>query len=525
MEVTKMNNKKYKALAYCRFSSTNQRESSIESQMLAIKRYAAEHDIAVEKFFADRAMSGKSEKRRVEFQKLLAECESGDYDFVIVHKFDRLGRNLSNMLKNMSRFEELGVELISVTQPDMGGTSGKLFRLIQWCLDEFYSDNLKDEVLKTLIPLAQKCQHTGGKPPLGLDVDPVTKRLVINESEAEAVRTIYKMYLDGYGYDKIAAYLNGKGYKTKEGKPFTHNSFYDLLRNKKYCGYFVFNRESGEKRNGTRNSHKEKDPDKIICIPNGVPAIISKETYNKAMEKMNANKRKQGAYKAKRNYLLSGLIRCGICGCAMQGSARKGGKSGNITYSYRCKHNKTICRNKEIGQAAIENYVLTMLEQYIFDDRNIPVILKGVTDAFTQKNYHNIEEVKRLDNVIRGYNRKLTNIKNAVMNGLFEKDFADDIAKIKSDIARLEEEKCKYPPTDKPPEITEEMLRGIIDTFAERVRARNKEDCKSFIKDFVDSVIVYEDKVEVNLKISPVFGSYPITKTLNRKFLPAVIPA
>ena len=132
-----MNNKKYKALAYCRFSSTNQRESSIESQMLAIKRYAAEHDIAVEKFFADRAMSGKSEKRRVEFQKLLAECESGDYDFVIVHKFDRLGRNLSNMLKNMSRFEELGVELW-IKRDDFTGVGlfgGNKVRKLQylWC--------------------------------------------------------------------------------------------------------------------------------------------------------------------------------------------------------------------------------------------------------------------------------------------------------------------------------------------------------------------------------------------------------
>ncbi len=517
-----MKNKKLKAIAYFRYSSNNQHETSIEAQEEAVRKYADEHGIIIVRCFYDRALSGKNTKKRENFNKMMQECKESDYDLVLVHKFDRFARNISDTIKYVSQLEDYGMHLISVTQPDIGGSCGKLYQFIQWALDEFYSDNLSGEVMKGLTVLAEKCQHTGGRPPLGYDVDPVTRKLVINESEAETVRLIYKLYLEGYGYDKIAKYLNERFYKTKEGKEFCHNSFYDLIRNRKYCGYFVFNRASSKSRKGTRNNHKSKDDGNIICIPKGVPAIISEDTYNKAMEKMNSNRKKQGAYKAKRNYLLSGLIRCGVCGKAMQGSMRSGGKSGNITCSYRCNHNKNICPNKEIQQEMIENYVLNLLERYIFDERNIPIILKGVTDFYTEKNYHNLEDIKRLDSIILGCNKKLNNIKQAVMNGLFENYMAEEIAKLKSDIERMEAAKCAISATKEPPKITEEMLRTVIKAFSARVRARNREDCKLFIKDFVECVTVYEDKVVVDLKISSNADCYNMTRSINRRFLPTV---
>jgi len=518
-----MTNKKLNGIGYFRFSSSNQHETSIEAQEAAVRKYAEEHDIEIVRCYYDRAISGKNTKKREGFKKMLKECEEGDYDIVLVHKYDRFARNLSDTMRYVAQLEDFGMKLVSVTQPDPGGNYSKLYKLLQWALDEFYSDNLSTEVMKGLNVLADKCQHTGGKPPLGYDVDPVTRKLVINESEAEAVRLIYKLYLEGCGYDKIAKELNDKGYRTKEGKTFCKNSFYDLLRNMKYCGCYVFNRTSSKNRKGKRNNHKNKEESQIICNPNGVPAIISKETYNKAMEKMNANKHKQGAYKAKRNYLLSGLIRCGVCGRAMQGSERKGGKSGNITASYRCCHNKSLCSNKEIQQEVIENYVLGSIERYIFDERNIPAILKGVTDFYTEANYHNLEEVRRIDNTISGQEKRLNNIKRAIMNGFMDEDFKDEITELKESITRLTAEKNALPLAKEPPKITEEMLRSVINTFSARVRARDREDCKLFIRDFVDCVTVYKDKVEVDLKLSSELDDFNIHHAISRQFLPSVI--
>ena len=517
-----MDNKKFKQIAriYARISSDRQHETSIEAQIEAMKKYCEENDMEIIGIYIDRAISGTSTENRSEFKRMMKDCNESGGDYVIVHKFDRLGRSLRDMIETFDNLQNLGIDVISVTQPLMAGNMGKLIRGLQWLLDEFYSDNLGDEVMKGHRIKAQKCLHNGGTPPLGYDVDPLTKKLIINEKEAEAVKLIYDLYLKGYGYNKIAQELNQKGYRTKEGNYFTHNSFHDLLRNKKYCGYYVYNLTAKKLRGGKRNKHKHKNDDEVISIKGGVPAIISEETYNKVLEKMEKNRHKQGAYSAKRLYMLSGLIRCGECGCAMQGDTRKSGK-GYITNSYRCKHhNKTQCCNKEIKQELIENYVMTLLQKTIFCESSIPLLLQGIRESLATKDSHVIAETKRIDDTIRGKKKRITHIKNAVMNGFAEEDFIDDLAKLKSDVEALEEQRRQLPPIRKLPDITEEMLRNVISNFSERLKKRNTEDCKRFISEFVDSVIIYKDKVDVNLKLSPAIDDYTISRSVNRQFLP-----
>ena len=89
---------------------------------------------------------------------------------------------------------------------------------------------------------AMKCKHTGGKPPLGYDVDPETKRLVINPKEAAAVQYIFKLYLEGCGYKKIVNVLKEKGFRVKKGSVIGKSSLFRILRNEKYKGVYVLTR-------------------------------------------------------------------------------------------------------------------------------------------------------------------------------------------------------------------------------------------------------------------------------------------
>ena len=506
------------AAAYARFSSERQHETSIEAQIAAIQDFSRQNGYKIIATYIDRAKSGTSTDRRDEFKKMLSDSENGDFAAVIVAKLDRFARNLSDCENCRDILLDNGVELISAYEKD---SDDPLMRGIYAGLAQRYVMNLSHEVMKGHKVKANKCLHNGGTPPLGFDVDPETERLIINEHEAQAIRLIYSLYLQNYSYREMAEILNAKGFKTKEGNDFNNNSFHDLIRNKKYCGYYIYNQTCKKNRKGKRNKHKYKSPEEIICIKGGAPAIISEETYNRAMDKMESNRSRAGAYRAKRDYLLSGLIFCGLCERPMQGSFRKSG-NGYSTRSYRCCHRKEECSNKEIQQDSVEALVLDLLETLIFNTANIPKIIDGIRKAFEETNRTNFEQIDHLNILIENKSKKLQNIKAAIMTGFMEDDFREEMLNLKEDISVLEEERDRLTPVDTPSEVTEESLRSMITMFSDKIKSRNISDCKRFIQDFVDSVIVFQDKVEVNLKIPASSSSLIIRRTVSRQFLPTV---
>ena len=130
-----------------------------------------------------------------------------------------------------------GVSLISVLEYlDDESPESLILESVLEAMAEYYSKNLAREVNKGMKENALKGLHTGGLPPLGYDLDPKTKMLVINQKEAEAVRLTFKMFNEGYGYGKIIDELNHQGYKSKVGKSFRSNSLSNVVRNEKYFG-------------------------------------------------------------------------------------------------------------------------------------------------------------------------------------------------------------------------------------------------------------------------------------------------
>ena len=172
---------------------------------------------------------------------------------------------------------------------------------------EYYSKNLSREVMKGMNETALQCKHTGGSCPLGYDLD-CDKRLITNPHEAEAVRIIFEMFDNGYGYSEIINYLNDNGYKTKKGCIFGKNSIYEILGNEKYTGTFIYNRASSKGYNNKRNSHSYKSYDDVVRVENGCPAIVSKELFERVQKRRAANKRNAGRYHSQEFYLMTGKI-------------------------------------------------------------------------------------------------------------------------------------------------------------------------------------------------------------------------
>ncbi|MDO7787903.1 recombinase family protein [Desulforamulus aquiferis] len=234
-----------KGVIYARYSSDNQREESITAQIHEIREYAKANDIAIVNIYTDEARSATTDNRPG-FIDMIDDAKKGMFEVLLVHKLDRFARNRYDSAFYKRELKLAGVRLISVTEKLDGSPESIILESVIEGMAEYYSKNLAREAMKGLRENARNCKHNGGRPPLGLDVDPITKQYKpsSNQKEIDAVRLIFDMFDKGKGYGEIIFECNLRGYLTKTGKPFAKNGLHEILRNEKYIGTYTYNRSA-----------------------------------------------------------------------------------------------------------------------------------------------------------------------------------------------------------------------------------------------------------------------------------------
>ena len=385
-------------VAYCRFSSDNQRSESIDAQVRAIKEYCRQNKYILTHIYKDEALSGTSDKRD-QFQQMISDSRDALFDAVIVHKLDRFARNRYDSAIYKKKLKDNGVIVLSVLENLDDTPEAVILESVLEGMNEYYSKNLSREVRKGLNENAIKCIHNGGIPPLGYDVTP-DKHYCINEKEATAVRLIFKMYSENYGYRLIINKLNELGYKTKLGRPFSVSSLHDIIINEKYRGVYVWNKRKSKK----AGNHVYKDDKDIIKIEGGMPRIIDDDLFFKCqnLRKKKIKPRRHSSHE----YILTGKIFCGKCGGSYCGSSAYRNKNNNMVYNYCCmnRKNKKCCDNKAINATKLEYAVLDAIKDTFLNDSAIKLI--------ANKMEHYLEEnVSKVDKeAINKLNRDLKNI-------------------------------------------------------------------------------------------------------------------
>ena len=265
-----------RAVGYARYSSDKQRGESIVGQVRAMQVWADKNGVEIVKFYTDEAKSGTDDSRD-EFQKMISELKDTKPNYVLTHKMDRFARNRYDSAVYKREIQKAGARYISVDQPIDDSPEGAILESLLEGMAEYYSKNLAREVMKGMEENAYKAQFNGGWVPLGCNITK-EKQYVINNYEAETIRMIFSMKLAGKSYGAIADELNTRGRKTKRGRLWAKNSIYEILRNEKYCGTYVFN-ETPKKIDGKRNNRVKKPPEEVIRIDDAIPAIISKSEW------------------------------------------------------------------------------------------------------------------------------------------------------------------------------------------------------------------------------------------------------
>lgn len=487
-----------RACAYIRYSSDNQRDESLEAQIRAIKEFGYAKGYEIVKVYQDKAKSATTD-RRPGFQQMIKDSANDIFDVVIVHKLDRFSRDKYDSAQYKRKLKQNGVKLVSVTENLDDSPESVILESVIEGMAEYYSKNLAREVMKGMKETAYQAKHTGGLPPLGYDVNE-EKKYVINEREAESVRLIFEMYTARYTLSQMVNELNSRGFKTKAGAIFKHNSINSVLTNEKYTGVYIFNKSAKKDAYGRRNSHLQKDPSEIIRIEGGMPQIIDKELYEKAQEILRSRKKSKAVNKAKESYLLSGIIKCGECGYAMYGNRRQA-KSKPLYVSYRCgcrkRTSSNVCSNKEIRKEYIEEYVLTELEARIFNDKSIPLLVEGINEELKKQSEGDEDKRGIIEKELKDIEKQIGNIVMAITNGFIQEEFKVKMEELKERKAYLEGKLVDIEASQSVTKVTEEDIRGLLAGFKEYVVSKNIPECKNFIQDFVKEVVVYKTHVEV----------------------------
>lgn len=373
------------AIAYYRYSSALQDETSIEAQQDAVRRYAAREGVQIIAEFIDRELSGKYDDRP-EFTRSIEMVKSGALkpDFYYVHKVDRFARNRYDSVVYKRELKKRGVKYVAVDQPfDNTTPEGVLMEGMLETLAEYYSLNLANEVMKGLKNNARKARFNGGFPPLGFKI--VDGRYEHDEPAASSMRRVFELAAQGASYTQCLALLadyRTRVYKTKSGeikggKPFTKSALLEMLRNPKYAGIYVYNR-APRRVEGSRNYHQSKSPDEVIVIEGAIPPIVSKEVFNQVQEILDRRKARYAHPRESRaSYVLTGKVVCGDCGSPMTGYSKRNNE-GKLYRYYYCNNGRRTGKkcfnghwNKDEIEKRVADEIRAELLAYARDDSKI----------------------------------------------------------------------------------------------------------------------------------------------------------
>lgn len=453
-----------RAVIYARFSSENQHQESIEAQVAECTAYCQHQNYIIVKTYVDEALSGTESTKRKSYNAMLADARKGIFDVVIFHKIDRNARNEIDYYRFKQQIILLGLTYEYAAQPINSTPEGQFMEAVMVGQAAFYSRNLSKEMKAKLKPYAAQSQFLGGTPPYGYKI--VDKQYVINEEEAPAIRLIFREFLAGRSYVHILDQLAAGNYHTRSGRLFGKNSLHDILRNQKYCGTYMYNRVA-KRPNGSRNNHAAPSENTIINR-GSIPAIISEEDFAMAQQVLNARRKKQGMFKAKHEYLLSGLMRCGECGSSYTGRVQS--SHGKKYFYYICvdthMHGSQNCEGPRLKAAPTEDAVVSALLDR-FPEEDLDRIIAAAANKL-QNLPGTDDKLKSLQNKKARLTTRMNNLYDVIEQGTADEFDLARLTTLKKDLRRCTEEinaiaaipKPKYSPTYLK-KSWEDMLAGL----------------------------------------------------------------
>jgi len=491
-----------KVALYVRVSSERQDiDLSITAQLKALRKYASLNGHTVTKEYVDEAESGRSIDRPG-FQNMIAAARQkvSPFEAILVWKLSRFARNREDSIIYKSLLRKHGIQVISINEPVEDTPSGKLLEGIIEVIDEFYSANLSQDVLRGLRENASRGFYNGGRPPYGYVLmkvkDGATSRTKLepHPGTAPITQCIFRECLAGKGLKAIARSLNADGISSRTGKKWGATSIEKILHNETYTGTMVWGKR-------TKNPSRIGNGTVLLRTDNAWPALVDRATFAQAQARLASRSPKVIHPKEVDSpYLLSGIVRCGICGAAMVGQG-----SGHRYHYYMCgnarRKGREVCPSPILPRDKVEGFVIDRIKSHILTEDNLEELVRLTNEELCQSYSENRDRLELIQAQIEEMDSRLSKLYDAIETGDFEgtelaprlralSQKKEELLQAKTDAEEIL--RCKSVDMADP-----QVVKDYADDLRNLLAKSSITEQRSFLKSFVERIEVDESEARV----------------------------
>ncbi len=508
------------AALYARVSSDRQDvDLSVAAQLRALRDYADKNGYLVVREYIDEAESGRIADRP-QFTKMLGEASKPEAPFreILVWKFSRFTRKREHAVAFKSMLRKKGIRVVSITEHADDSPTGKLMEAIIESVDEFYSENLAQEVVRGMREAASRGFWMTTNAPYGYqrvyvqDGAKKRPRLELNPPHDAVVRRIFDLTLQGKTSLDLLKTLNAEGIPSPRGKQWRKTTVHKLLTNEAYTGALVW-------------GQKARDGQEPVRVENAFPAIVSPDEFNRVRRLLEARAPKvTHPRRAASPYLLSSIARCETCGKALTAAEAKSGKYTYYVCQSLLKQGSGTCDTPRLNARSFEGLIIEQLRENILTESNIRDLVRLLDEEMDGVAREQRQNLETIEAELEEVKRKLDRIWHFVEST--DLDMADASERILEHRHRREQLEAAAEEARAVLSQRRELLDSAdtIAAFAQDMSEflKNSEltETKAFVRSFVKEVQVKPGKATIIYTIptpedSPIAGADTAEIALN----------
>jgi len=459
-----------KVAIYARVSSERQDiDLSISAQLKALRQYASRDSHTVVKEYIDEAESGRSIDRPGFKQMIVAARQKpAPFEAILVWKLSRFARNREDSIIYKSLLRKQGIQVISINEPVEDTPSGRLLEGIIEVIDEFYSANLSQDVLRGMRENAGRGFCNGGRAPYGYIrvkvQDGVSSRTKLkpDPKTAPIVQRIFRECLMGKGLKAIARGLNADGLASSTGKKWGATSIEKIVHNEAYTGALVWG-----KRPRTQGARNRFAP---LRTEDAWAPLIDQTLFAQVQAKLAAR-------------------------------------------APRAIHPREVCSSPILRKDKVEGFVINRIKDCILTEDNLEELVRLTNEELAQTCAEEREKLEILQPQIAEADSRLGKLYDALETGefkggelasriqaLFQKK--EELQQVKADA----EEALRYQAVDMADPL---VVRDYVDDLRGLLERSSIIEQRSFLKSFVDRIEVGDSEVNMYYTIPMPPSSLP----------------